>query len=196
MALAMALWPNATWTDQLQDLWRDRLGGLNQDIVADAIKLVKPQFSSHQPELKWVLTKAAELAEQRMPRVFSGNQKPTFWYASWTQQSRHGNWPVRVGKWCQSEQEARACIPAGCAGNVSSSDPAFEPYTRDDQAFEEHRARQWVEAQPRDTLAAIIERVRKVGFLTHKLTADRTQWSRMDAMTVHAAFVLDNGGGQ
>ncbi len=187
MALAMALWPNATWTDQLQDLWRERLSGLNQDIVHDAIKLVKPAFSSHQPELKWVLQKCSELAEQRMPRIFSGNQRPTFWYASWSQPSRHGPWPVRYGKTCSSEEEAYAAIPAGCTGTVTCTDPADNRYSQADARSEEQEAREWLETAPREEIRALLEYLRPMGFCTRSLPAKFDQWSRMEAMMVYAA---------
>jgi hypothetical protein len=196
MALAMALWPNATWTEQLQDLWRERLVGLNQDIVADAIKLVKPQFSSHQPELKWVLSKCAELHEQRMPRVFSGNQRPTFWHASWTQASRHGPWPVRYGIWCDSQEHAYACIPAGCIGTVTSSDHKDDPYTREQARQEEDEARLWLASMQRDRIVELVTRLRKIGFFADKtLPARIGDWSRMEAMMVYAAHVLNRKDG-
>ena len=194
MKLAMDLWPNATWTDHLQDLWRERLTGLNQDIVHDAIRLVKPMFSSHQPELKWVLSKCSELAEQRNPRFLSGNQRPTFWYASWTQQSRHGDFKVRYGKWCQSEEEACAVIPPGCEGRVSSSDPKEDPYTSDDQRLEEDTARQWLATASRDTISGLLVRLRSQGFFKDKPLPGRIgDWSRIQAMTVHAASIVYGG---
>ena len=187
MALAMALWPNATWSDQLQDLWRERLSGLNQDIVHDAIKLVKPAFSSHQPELKWVLQKASELHEQRMPRIFSGQQKPTFWYASWSQPSRHGPWPVRYGRMCQTQEEAYAAIPRGCSGTVTSTDPKDDTYSAPQARTEEQEAREWLATAPRETIRSLLEYLRPLGFCTRTLPADFTQWSRMEAMMVYAA---------
>ena len=192
LRLAMALWPNAQWTDELRALWRERLEGLNQDIVADAIKLVKPQFSSHQPELKWVLTKCAELHEQRYPRFLSGNQRPVFWYASWQQPSRLGSYLVRYGKWCQSEEEAYRAIPQGCRGSVTASD------AKDDSEYpqiaqEEQEARSWLQTAEREMIARLLVRLRQVGFCTRKLSGKVSEWSRMEAMTVYAAHRMEVG---
>ena len=192
LKLAVALWPNAQWTDELRALWRERLEGLNQDIVADAIKLVKPQFSSHQPELKWVLTKCSELAEQRNPRFLSGNQRPTFWYASWQQQSRLGSYLVRYGKWCQSEEEAYRAIPQGCKGSVTASD-AKEDSGYPQIAQEEQEARSWLQTAEREMIARLLVRLRKVGFCTRKLPGRVSEWSRMEAMTVYAAHRMEVG---
>ena len=191
LRLAMALWPNASWTDELKALWRERLEGLNQDIVADAIKLVKPQFSSHQPELKWVLSKCAELHEQRNPRFLSGNQRPTFWYASWRQESRHGPWSVRVGCWYPSEEEARRAAASGSNGTVVSSNPKDDEYTASDMRYEEDEARQWLAGVEREEIARLLVRLRKVGFCTDKLPAQIGNWNRMQAMTVYAAHRLE-----
>lgn len=191
LRLAMGLWPNASWTDELKALWRDRLEGLNQDIVADAIRLVKPQFSSHQPELKWVLTKCSELAEQRNPRFMSGNQRPTFWHASRQQESRHGPWTVRVGSWHPSHEEAVRAAASGSNGVVTSSDPSDEQYSASDMRAEEDEARHWVAHAEREEIAGLLVRLRKVGFCTRKLPGKVAGWTRMEAMTVYAAHVME-----
>lgn len=189
--LATALWPNASWTDELKALWRERLEGLNQDIVADAIKLVKPMFSSHQPELKWVLQKCSELHEQRNPRFLSGNAQAEFWYASWTQPSRHGDWPVRYGRWCQTQEEAQASIPRGCSGTVTSSSKAEDPAAKSELRMEEDEARAWLASIEREEIVRLLVRLRKVGFCTRQLPSKIGDWSRMEAMTVYAAHQLE-----
>lgn len=192
LKLAVALWPNAQWTDELRALWRERLEGLNQDIVADAIKLVKPAFSSHQPELKWVLTKCSELHEQRNPRFLSGNQRPVFWYASWQQPSRHNSYLVRYGKWCQSEDEAYRAIPQGCRGSVTASD-AKEDSGYPQIAEEEQEARSWLQTAEREMIARLLVRLRKLGFCTRKLPGRVSEWNRVEAMTVYAAHRMEVG---
>lgn len=194
MELAMALWPNASWTEQLQDLWIDRLKGLNQDIVAEAIRLVKPAYASHQPELKWILGKAGELAEQRSPRFLSGNQKPTFFHVTWKQRSRHGDWDVRYGRWCQSREEALAHVPAGCTPTITATDDSEDRCTRDELRAEEDEARQWLAQATREEIAGLLVHLRKSGFFKDKpLPARIGDWSRMQAMTVYAAYLMRMG---
>ncbi len=48
-----SLWPNGMFPPDWLDLWREDFRHANQAFLADAMKAVKRQFSSHQPELKW-----------------------------------------------------------------------------------------------------------------------------------------------
>ena len=69
MALAEQLWPNANWTAALKELWIGVLKDLRQDILADAMREVRAEYTSREPELKWVRAKYGALYEQRRPLI-------------------------------------------------------------------------------------------------------------------------------
>ena len=55
------LWPDAVWNDTLRSLFMKELEPLQQDALADAIRLVKKTYTSQQPEVKWVLQAYSEV---------------------------------------------------------------------------------------------------------------------------------------
>lgn len=59
------LWPTCSFTDEEKRLWGDDLGGLDQDVLYDAIRNVKRTRDTQWPQLKWMLDAYRELAHAK-----------------------------------------------------------------------------------------------------------------------------------
>ena len=187
IALAHALWPNASWTQQLTALWRDRLGGLNQELVTEAIKTTKPKYASHQPEIKWVLERYAELYEQRHPtfgRDSRENATPT-WHVSWQRTSKHGVPGAWYGKRCASREEADD-LAQSMGGRAICMDPTVDPFSEIETRREVEAARVTLTELGRERVGALLERIRSVGFCKPQLPGRVCDWPRMAVLAVYA----------
>ena len=49
------LWPDANWTPEESDLYREQLQPLNQGWLESAVKAVRIEYSAKKPALKWLL---------------------------------------------------------------------------------------------------------------------------------------------
>ena len=194
--LAMGLYPSAQWTPELLALWRERLSGLHQDIVAEAITLTKPKYSSHQPEIKWVLGQYGELYEQRHP-TFQRETPASLssWHVSWQRTSRHGVPNAWYGCRVQTREEA-ARLAKEMGGRSIPMNPADEPYSEREALQEVAYARRLIEGMPRERIDALLERLRRVGFCKDKLPGRVSDWSRMAVLAVYAAHQLQHQTGE
>lgn len=59
------LWPMMTWTEEERKLWHEDLGGLDQDVLYDALRNVKRTRDSNYPHLSWVLDSYRDMETQR-----------------------------------------------------------------------------------------------------------------------------------
>ena len=187
LALAQALWPNAQWTTPLLALWRERLSGLDQVIVTEAIKTIKPKFSSHQPELKWVLERYAELYEQAHPSwspQAKQNGSSTF-HVSWQATSKHGVPNAWYGRRCATRGEADA-LARSMGGSVRPIDIADDPFSEIEARQETDRAREIITQMPREQVTSIVTRLRSIGFCSQQLPGRVSDWPRMAVLAVYA----------
>jgi len=187
IALAEALWPNASWPRQLLDLWRERLSGLDQVILTEAIKTTKPKFASHQPELKWVLERYGDLYEQRNP-TFGGPSRQactSTFHVSWRKTSKHGVPGAWYGCRVQSRDEADS-IAQQVGGRVTAIDIADDPYSEIETRQEVEMARGVIAGFARERIASILERLRRLGFCKGQLPSRIGEWPRMAVLAVYA----------
>lgn len=56
------LWPQCQWTEEERRLWSGDLGGMDQDVLYDALRNVKRTHDTLYPQLKWILDECRELS--------------------------------------------------------------------------------------------------------------------------------------
>jgi hypothetical protein len=190
IALATGLYPSAQWTGELLALWRDRLAGLHQDVVADSIRIVKSKYSASQPEIKWVLTQYNELCEQRNP-MFGKDPAKTMssWHVSWQRTSKHGVPRAWFGRRCSTREEAEETARA-TGGTVAAMNPLDEPYSEIDALKEVASARNILSQLPRERIEALVAALRRIGFCTGNIPGRISDWRRLTVLAVYAAYTI------
>lgn len=189
MSYVTQLWPHFAWTPAIREVWVERLKDLNQSVVVQALKEVRAMYTSREPELKWVLARAGELAGQRFPAPNESRQNATStWHVSWQRTSRHGVPNAWYGRRVETREEAQA-LASQMRGHASCMDPTEEPYSEIETREEVERARRVLAGLPREQVASMVERLRSIGFVTQKLPPHFREWPRMAVLTVYAEYL-------
>jgi hypothetical protein len=189
IALAEQLWTHFAWTPALREVWIERLKGLKQSVVKQALKEVRAMYTSREPELKWVLAKCGELSAQQYPdRVESRQDATSTWHVSWQRTSRHGVPRAWYGRRVQTRAEAEA-LARQMQGHCACMDPREEPFSELDTRQEVEHARRVLADLPRERVAGMVDRLRSIGFVTQKLPPQFREWPRMAVLTVHAEYL-------
>jgi hypothetical protein len=185
MTLLEQLWPQANWNPALRSMWRDRLEGLNQNVVREALMLVRPMYTSRDPELKWVLAKCSELHDQRFPKFRSGENGSSTWHVSWQRTSKHGVPRSWYGRRCETREEAER-LAKQMRGHATCMDPTEEPWDEIAARQEVVDARRVIADLPREKVADMVQRLRSIGFCTGQLPARVSDWPRLAVLAVAA----------
>jgi hypothetical protein len=189
IALAEQLWTHFAWTPALREVWIERLKGLKQNVVRQALKEVRAMYTSREPELKWVLARCGELTAQQHPEPNESRQNATAtWHVSWTRTSKHGVPNAWYGCRVQSRAEAEA-IARQMRGNCCAIDVREDPYSEMETRQEVEHARRVLADLPRERVASMVDRLRSIGFVTQKLPPQFREWPRMAVLTVHAEYL-------
>ena len=189
IALAEQLWTHFAWTPALREVWIERLKGLKQHIVRQALKEVRAMYTSREPELKWVLARCGELTAQQHPEPNESRQNATAtWHVSWTRTSKHGVPNAWYGCRVQSRGEAEA-LARQMRGNCCAIDVREDPYSEMETRQEVEHARRVLADLPRERVASMVDRLRSIGFVTQKLPPQFREWPRMAVLTVHAEYL-------
>jgi len=160
------LWPTAMYPEHLGNLMRQRLSGLNQEWLTQAIEDVKCKFSSHQPELKWFL-EAYERIEER----------------AWASQDRKRT-PVEViivdhvrvrdGKTSQVSTVFTDRAEAEAFARQQNGTIRGQRKTVSDDEL-----RAWLKAKTRSELQAAVDLVRRQGWGEWEVPGDLDRWGPM-----------------
>ena len=77
--LMRGLWPHAELGDgfELRNLYRERLGRCKPELLEQAIKDVRANYSSRTPELKWILERYRALLRERKSQEASVSREDT-----------------------------------------------------------------------------------------------------------------------
>ena len=189
IALAEQLWTHFAWTPALREVWIERLKGLKQNVVRQALKEVRAMYTSREPELKWVLAKCGELTAQQFPEPNQSRQNATStWHVSWKRTSRHGVPNAWYGLRVQSRDEGET-LARKVGGTCTSIDPQDDPYSEIETREEVAHARRVLADLPRERVASMVDRLRSIGFVTNKLPPHFREWPRMAVLTVHAEYL-------
>jgi hypothetical protein len=189
IALAEQLWTHFAWTPALREVWIERLKGLKQSVVRQALKEVRAMYTSREPELKWVLARCGELTAQQYPEPNQSRQNATStWHVSWKRTSKHGVKDAWYGCRVQSREEAEA-LARKVGGNCTSIDPQDDPYSEIETREEVAHARRVLADLPRERVASMVDRLRSIGFVTNKLPPQFREWPRMAVLTVYAEYL-------
>jgi hypothetical protein len=189
IALAEQLWTHFAWTPALREVWIERLKGLKQHIVRQALKEVRAMYTSREPELKWVLARCGELTAQQHPEPNESRQNATAtWHVSWTRTSKHNVPNAWYGCRVQSRAEAEA-LARQMRGNCCAIDVRDDPYSELETRQEVEHARRVLADLPRERVASMVDRLRSIGFVTQKLPPQFREWPRMAVLTVHAEYL-------
>lgn len=189
MGLAEQLWPNANWTAALKELWIGVLKDLRQDILADAMREVRAEYTSREPELKWVRAKYGALYEQRHPLIRTRENGTNTWHVSWQRTSKHGVPRAWYGCRVQAEDEA-ARLAKQQGGKATCMDGDAEQVTEHELREEHRQALAVIFKLPRPEVEAILARLRSVGFCKDQLPAQLRDWPRMAVLAAYAAHTL------
>ena len=189
MALAEQLWTHANWTPALKELWIDALKGLRQDLLAQAMRDVRSEYTSRDPELKWVRARYGALYEQKFPNIRTRENGTRTWHVSWQRTSKHGVPNAWYGTRADTQEHAER-IARENGGKVTCMDPDADTVT-EHEVREAHRAAlAALSDMPRAQVEGLLERLRSIGFCKGKLPARLRDWPRMSVLAVHAEFQL------
>lgn len=87
------LWSEAQWGDEnnaLRDLFRRTLSTYVQPWLRDALEQVKQNYSSRQPELRWIAAAYEKIYEARRLRVSGASVGVEKWWVDWAAIGRFG----------------------------------------------------------------------------------------------------------
>lgn len=190
--LAMELWPNAMWTPALQTLWRAEFTKMkDQTMLEQSIKWIKPLFSSHQPEIKWVVQQYARFYETKFPKYqASVAQKSQIFHVAWKAQSKFGKHMVEYGCVCHSAADAHATARDRSGRVIANLSNTPEP-TEEDFARDEREAIASLSILTRDELVGIITRLRAFGWCRDKLPGKIEAWNRKTLLMVQGGYLHD-----
>ena len=189
IALISKLYPKAVITDPQWENFREFCGMLDQAILAQAIRWVAHYKSAREPSWRAFSERYAAIKQEATytpePR-YTGTMT---WHVSWQRTSKHGVPGAWYGCRCQSREEAEQIAKAN-GGRVTCMSKADDTEDYSDEALraDEIRARETLAGLSRNQIAAMVDRLRSIGFVTEKLPARIAEWPRMAALTVYAEY--------
>jgi hypothetical protein len=189
MRTMQELWPGAKITEPEMAEFRSQLAPLKQDVLDQAIRLVYGSSDKRRPVLSAIKAQYSRLMDERTytpePR-YTGTMT---WHVAWQRTSKHGVPGAWYGCRCQSRQEAEQIAVAN-GGRVTCMSKADDGEDYSDEALraDEIRARETLAGLSRNKIAAMVDRLRSIGFVTEKLPARLSDWPRMAALTVYAEY--------
>lgn len=198
MALAAHLWPHYVWHAEMRDLWVNALKGLRQDLVAQAMRDIRADYTSREPEVKWIRARYGLLYGERHPVMPRTRENATHtWHVSWQRTSKHGVPGAWFGCRTDSRDDAERLAKMH-GGRVANMDAESDQVTEHDLNCEQQAALEVIEALPREAVERALSRCRSAGFCKDKLPPRVREWPRMAVLAVHAAHMLpakENGNG-
>lgn len=189
MRTMQELWPGAKITEPEMAEFRSQLAPLKQDVLDQSIRLVYGSSDKRRPILSAIKAQYARLMDERTytpePR-YTGTMT---WHVAWQRTSKHGVPGAWYGARCQSRQEAEQIGKAN-GGRVTCMSKADDDEDYSDEALraDEMRARETLAGLSRNQIAAMVDRLRSIGFVTERLPARLSDWPRMAALTVYAEY--------
>jgi hypothetical protein len=189
MRTMQELWPGAKITEPEMAEFRSQLAPLKQDVLDQAIRLVYGSSDKRRPVLSAIKAQYARLMDERTytpePR-YTGTMT---WHVAWQRTSKHGVPGAWYGARCQSREEAERIAKAE-GGRVTCMSKADDDDDYRDEALraDEIRARETLAGLSRNQIAAMVDRLRSIGFVTERLPARLSDWPRMAALTVYAEY--------
>jgi hypothetical protein len=189
MRTMQELWPGAKITEPEMAEFRSQLAPLKQDVLDQAIRLVYGSSDKRRPILSAIKAQYARLMDERTytpePR-YTGTMT---WHVAWQRTSKHGVPGAWYGARCQSREEAERIAKAN-GGRVTCMSKADDDDDYSDEALraDEMRARETLAGLSRNQIAAMVDRLRSIGFVTERLPARLSDWPRMAALTVYAEY--------
>jgi hypothetical protein len=189
MRTMQELWPGAKITEPEMAEFRSQLAPLKQDVLDQAIRLVYGSSDKRRPVLSAIKAQYSRLMDERTytpePR-YTGTMT---WHVAWQRTSKHGVPGAWYGCRCQSRHEAEQIAKAN-GGRVTCMSKADDGEDYSDEALraDEIRARETLAGLSRNKIAAMVDRLRSIGFVTEKLPARLSDWPRMAALTVYAEY--------
>jgi len=189
MRTMQELWPGAKITEPEMAEFRSQLAPLKQDVLDQSIRLVYGSSDKRRPILSAIKAQYARLMDERTytpePR-YTGTMT---WHVAWQRTSKHGVPGAWYGARCQSRQEAEQIAKVN-GGRVTCMSKADDDEDYSDEALraDEMRARETLAGLSRNQIAAMVDRLRSIGFVTERLPARLSDWPRMAALTVYAEY--------
>lgn len=189
MRTMQELWPGAKITEPEMAEFRSQLAPLKQDVLDQSIRLVYGSSDKRRPILSAIKAQYARLMDERTytpePR-YTGTMT---WHVAWQRTSKHGVPGAWYGARCQSREEAERIAKAE-GGRVTCMSKADDDEDYSDEALraDEMRARETLAGLSRNQIAAMVDRLRSIGFVTERLPARLSDWPRMAALTVYAEY--------
>jgi hypothetical protein len=189
MRTMQELWPGAKITEPEMAEFRSQLAPLKQDVLDQSIRLVYGSSDKRRPILSAIKAQYARLMDERTytpePR-YTGTMT---WHVAWQRTSKHGVPGAWYGARCQSREEAERIAKAE-GGRVTCMSKADDDEDYSDEALraDEIRARETLAGLSRNQIAAMVDRLRSIGFVTERLPARLSDWPRMAALTVYAEY--------
>ena len=189
MRTMQELWPGAKITEPEMAEFRSQLAPLKQDVLDQAIRLVYGSSDKRRPILSAIKAQYSRLMDERTytpdPR-YTGTMT---WHVAWQRTSKHGVPGAWYGARCQSREEAERIAKAE-GGRVTCMSKADDDDDYSDEALrsDEIRARETLAGLSRNQIAAMVDRLRSIGFVTERLPARLSDWPRMAALTVYAEY--------
>jgi hypothetical protein len=189
MRTMQELWPGAKITEPEMAEFRSQLAPLKQDVLDQAIRLVYGSSDKRRPVLSAIKAQYSRLMDERTytpePR-YTGTMT---WHVAWQRTSKHGVPGAWYGCRCQSREEAERIAKAE-GGRVTCMSKADDDDDYSDEALraDEMRARETLAGLSRNQIAAMVDRLRSIGFVTERLPARLSDWPRMAALTVYAEY--------
>jgi len=188
MKLISDSWPKLKLNKVQSDEFHAALGGLRQDRLREAIKLAF-RDNQKEPRLKTIHAFYARITESATYTPEPRYNGTMTWHVSWQRTSKHGVPGAWYGCRCQTREEAeRIAVAEG--GRVTCMSKADDDgdYSAEALRADEIRARETLAGLSRNQIAAMVERLRSIGFVTEKLPARLSDWPRMAALTVYAEY--------
>lgn len=181
-------WPKLKLNDVQAAEFRSALGSLRQDRLHEAIRLAF-RDNQKEPRLKTILGFYSNLTESATFTTEPRYTGTMTWHVSWQRTSRHGVPGAWYGCRVQSRQEAEQIAKAN-GGRVTCMSKADDDadYSAEALRADEIRARETLAGLSRNDIAAMVDRLRSIGFVTEKLPARLSDWPRMAALTVYAEY--------
>jgi hypothetical protein len=189
MRTMQELWPGAKITEPEMAEFRSQLAPLKQDIVDQAIRLVYGSSDKRRPILSAIKAQYSRLVDERTYTPEPRYNGTMTWHVSWQRTSKHGVPGAWYGCRCQTREEAeRIAVAEG--GRVTCMSKADDDgdYSAEALRADEIRARETLAGLSRNQIAAMVDRLRSIGFVTEKLPARLSDWPRMAALTVYAEY--------
>ena len=187
------LWSEAQWGDEnnaLRDLFRRTLSTYVQPWLRDALEQVKQNYSSRQPELRWIAAAYEKIYEARRLRVSGASVGVEKWWVDWAAIGRFGTL-VQFSSDAPSEEVAKdaARVRRGVVRNGSRVVHDFQnaaadarpvaPAPRALPAHEVEPATISLAKYSRDSIRAVVAHLRAQDLLAKTpLNADPTAWSQ------------------